>query len=99
MADFAEALPFDAVLASGEPAAAWHNRYPVEWARLNREALDEAGRLDDALVFHRSGFTTTPAYAGMLWEGDQAVTWDRFDGLASAVHVTSQLRPTAAPRP
>ena len=57
MADYAEALPFDAVLASGEPAAAWHNRYPVEWARLHREALEEAGRLPDALVFHRSGFT------------------------------------------
>jgi alpha-glucosidase len=86
MADFAEALPFDAHLASGEPAAEWHNRYPVEWARLNREALEEAGRLDDALVFHRSGFTTTPAFAGMLWEGDQTVTWDRFDGLRSALH-------------
>ena len=86
MADFAEALPFDARLASGEPATAWHNRYPVEWARLNREALQEAGRLDDALVFHRSGFTTTPTYAGLLWEGDQTVTWDGFDGLASALH-------------
>jgi len=86
MADFAEALPFDARLASGEPASAWHNRYPVEWARLNREALEEAGKLDDALVFHRSGFSTTPSYAGMLWEGDQTVTWDRFDGLTSALH-------------
>jgi len=86
MADFAEALPFDARLASGEPAAAWHNRYPVEWARLNREALEEAGRLDDTLVFHRSGFASTPSFAGMLWEGDQTVTWDRFDGLRSALH-------------
>jgi alpha-glucosidase len=86
MADFAEALPFDAVLASGEPAAAWHNRYPVEWARLHREALEEAGRLDDVLVFHRSGFTTTPTFSGMQWEGDQAVTWDRFDGIRSALH-------------
>ena len=86
MADFAEALPFDARLASGEPAVTWHDRYPVEWARLNREALEEAGRLDDVLVFHRSGFTTTPSFAGMLWEGDQTVTWDRFDGLRSALH-------------
>ena len=86
MADFAEALPFDAVLASGEDAAAWHNRYPVEWARLNREALEAAGMLDEALVFHRSGFTTTPAFSGMQWHGDQTVTWDRYDGLASALH-------------
>jgi alpha-glucosidase len=86
MADFGEALPFDAVLASGEPPAAWHSRYPVEWARLNREALEEAGALDATLVFHRSGFTATPAFSGMQWEGDQAVTWDAFDGMASGLH-------------
>ncbi|MBP7125740.1 alpha-glucosidase [Myxococcota bacterium] len=86
MADFAEALPFDAVLASGELASRWHNRYPVEWARLNREALEEAGMVPEALVFHRSGFTGTPAFSGMQWEGDQTVTWDRFDGLRSALH-------------
>ena len=86
MADFGEALPFDAVLASGEPPAAWHDRYPVEWARLNREAVAEAGRQDDVLVFHRSGFTGTSGVAPMLWVGDQTVTWDGYDGLASAVH-------------
>jgi len=86
MADFAEALPFDAVLASGESAARWHNRYPVEWARLNREALEEAGAWAETLVFHRSGFTDTPSFSRMQWEGDQTVTWDRFDGLRSALH-------------
>lgn len=45
MVDFSEALPFDAVLASGVSAAACHNRYPVQWMRLNREAIDETGRL------------------------------------------------------
>ncbi|HOU54210.1 MAG TPA: alpha-glucosidase [Myxococcota bacterium] len=86
MADFGEALPLDAVLASGEPAARWHNRYPVEWARLNREALEEAGVASEVLVFHRSGFMTTASFSGMQWEGDQTVTWDRFDGLRSALH-------------
>ncbi len=86
MADFGEALPFDAVLASGVPAADWHNEYPVQWARLQREALEEAGRLDDVLVFHRSGFTATPTFSGMQWEGDQTVTWDRFDGMRSALN-------------
>lgn len=86
MADFAEALPFDGVLASGEDAAAWHNRYPVEWARLNHQALEAAGALDRTLVFHRSGFTRTPEFSGMQWHGDHTVTWDRYDGLASALH-------------
>jgi alpha-glucosidase len=86
MADFAEALPFDGVLASGEGAAGWHNRYPEEWARLNREALEEAGVLDQAMVFHRSGFTRTPSYSGMQWHGDNTVTWDRYDGMESALH-------------
>src|SRR5207302_8131675 len=38
MADFGEWLPWDGKIAAPEGAAAWHNRYPVEWARLNREA-------------------------------------------------------------
>ena len=33
----------------GDPAA-WHNRYPEEWARVAREAIEETGRADD-IVF------------------------------------------------
>jgi alpha-glucosidase len=86
MADFAEALPFDATLESGANAAAYHNRYPVEWMRLNREAVEEAGRLGDVLVFNRSGSARTPAYSMLLWQGDQLTTWDKYDGLVSALH-------------
>ncbi len=39
MCDFGEYLPFDSKLFSGEDPAAYHNRYPEEWARLVREAL------------------------------------------------------------
>jgi len=86
MADFAEALPFEAVMADGEHGDVWHNRYPVEWARLNREAVTEAGRLGDVLVYNRSGHTATPGAALLMWEGDQLVTWDKYDGLVSALH-------------
>ena len=86
MADFAEALPFDAVMADGASGADWHNRYPVEWARLNREAVEEAGRLGDVHVFHRSGHSLSPRYALSLWQGDQLTTWDEYDGLISSVH-------------
>jgi len=86
MVDFGEALPFDAHLASGVSAASYHNRYPVEWMRLNREAIEEAGKLGDILTFNRSGFTRTPAHSLMVWEGDQLTTWDKYDGMVSALH-------------
>lgn len=85
MADFAEALPFDAKLASGVAAASYHNQYPVDWARLHREVVEEAGRLGDVLVWNRSGGTRSPRYSLMLWEGDQLTTWDKFDGIKSAL--------------
>lgn len=85
MADYAEAMPFDGVLASGEDPAVWHNRYPVEWAKLHREAREETGLGSEILVFHRSEFTRTSQYIGVQWLGDQSVTWDNFDGIKSAL--------------
>ncbi|MEZ4380185.1 MAG: alpha-glucosidase [Nannocystaceae bacterium] len=85
MADFGEALPYDAALASGEPAASFHNRYPVEWAALNRAAVDAASDGDQLVFFTRAGFTRSPGASTLFWEGDQLVTWDAHDGLKSAV--------------
>jgi alpha-glucosidase len=84
MADFGEALPYDARLADGDAKQA-HNAYPEEWARLNRELLQEVGREEDVVFFMRSGFTRSPRYATLFWLGDQMVSWDEFDGLKSAV--------------
>ncbi|MEU3308562.1 alpha-glucosidase [Nocardiopsis sp. NPDC055551] len=83
MADFAEGLPLDAVLHDGDPKE-WHNRWPVEWARLNQEARETAG-IPDALVFHRSAGAGSAAHAGLFWAGDQLVTFDRHDGFGSAI--------------
>lgn len=85
MADFCEALPFDAVLHSGISGATYHNQYPVDWAKLNSEAIAEAGREGDIVFFNRAGFTRSPAYSTLFWEGDQMVTWDKQDGLKSAI--------------
>ncbi len=85
MADFGEALPTDAVLASGADPDPYHNRYPEEWARLNREALARTGQLGEALFFCRSAFTHSPAYTTLFWTGDQTVTWDAQDGLKTVV--------------
>lgn len=85
MADFGEGLPYDAVLHSGESAAAYHNRYPEEWAEVNREAIREAGRGDEIVFFNRSGFTRSPGKSTLFWLGDQLVSWDGYDGMESAV--------------
>ena len=84
MADFGEALPMDAQLAGAE-AKTYHNQYPEEWARLNREVLEERGTWDDSLVFSRSAFTKSPGIARLFWLGDQMVSWDGYDGMRTAL--------------
>lgn len=84
MADYGEALPLEAHLYSSEPAAEAHNRYVEEWARLQSEILAE-NPAAQALVFLRSGFTRSPRWAPLFWQGDQSVSWDGDDGLRSAV--------------
>jgi alpha-glucosidase len=89
MADFGEALPCEGVQLHDKSApCSYHNRYPVEWARLNWEAAEEAGVADDVLIFSRSGYTTSPGVARLFWLGDQLHTWDEHDGFASAVTAT-----------
>lgn len=85
MADFGEALPFDGKLYGDAKPAEWHNRYPVEWAEVNREAIEEAGRGDDVVFFNRSGFSQSPKFSTLFWLGDQMQTWDEYDGIKSAV--------------
>jgi alpha-glucosidase len=63
MHDFGEALPFIGKLHGGADPAVWHNRYPEEWARVAREAIEEANRGDDIVFFDRSGFTKSPGIA------------------------------------
>jgi Alpha-glucosidases, family 31 of glycosyl hydrolases len=85
MHDFAEALPFDAVLASGDAGSSYHNQYMVEWVKLGREAVQEAGMEGEIVFFNRAGYTRSPAYTTLFWEGDQMVTWDEHDGFKSAI--------------
>jgi alpha-glucosidase len=84
MGDFGEGLPLDARIHTGD-AASYHNRYPEEWARLQREAVREAGRSDDVVYFSRSGFTRSPGLTRLFWAGDQLTTWDEHDGLKSSI--------------
>ncbi|XP_015068243.1 uncharacterized protein LOC107012823 [Solanum pennellii] len=95
MADFGEGLPVDACLYSGEDPIAAHNRYPELWAKINREFVDEwksthVGKEgedpEESLVFFmRAGYRDTPKWAMLFWEGDQMVSWQKNDGIKSAV--------------
>ena len=69
MADFGEYLPVDCVLHNGDPKEL-HNYWPVLWAKLNREAVEEYGK-EDIMFFMRSGYVGIQTYAPVLWNGDQ----------------------------
>lgn len=69
MADFGEYLPSDCVLHDGDPKKL-HNLWPVMWAKLNREAIEEYGK-DGVFFFTRSGYTGIQTYAPIMWNGDQ----------------------------
>lgn len=85
MADFGEALPFDAKLFGDSAPMLWHNRYPVEWAKVNRNAIQSANRASDITFFSRSGFTQSPGVSTLFWLGDQLQSWDEYDGIKTAV--------------
>ncbi|MEI1279942.1 alpha-glucosidase [Leptospira venezuelensis] len=85
MADFGEWLPTDAVLFSKESSELYHNRYPVEWARLNREAIQEAGKEGQIVFFTRAGYSYSNKYSTSFWAGDQMVSWGRHDGIVSSL--------------
>lgn len=85
MADFGEWLPYDAKLFSGIDAKIYHNIYPVDWAKVNREAIKEAGKEGKIVFFTRAGYSYSNAYSTLFWEGDQMVSFGTNDGLPSAI--------------
>jgi alpha-glucosidase len=77
MADYGEWLPTDAQLFSKEDAEAAHNRYPVDWQKLNERVLG-----DDQLAFVRSGYLGSQKIAHqVVWGGDQLTEFKATDGL------------------
>lgn len=85
MADFGEWLPTDAVLHSGISAKNYHNIYPVDWARINREAIKEAKKEKEIVFFTRAGYSYSNAHSTLFWLGDQMVSFGENDGLPSTV--------------
>lgn len=91
MADFGEYLPTDCVLYSGEDPELAHNTWPARWAKLNREAVEESGKLGEIMFFTRAGFTETPKYSTMMWNGDNHVDFSMDNGLPSVVPASLSL--------
>ncbi|MBK7862428.1 MAG: hypothetical protein IPJ65_28225 [Archangiaceae bacterium] len=80
MADFGEWLPADAVLASGEDPLLAHNRYPLEWDKLNAEVLG-----DDKVFFTRSGWFGSNEVTPVVWAGDQRTDFQADDGMPTII--------------
>jgi len=91
MADFGEYLPQDTVLADGTPGMLAHNPWPALWAKLNFEAVQEAGKLDQVTFFMRAGYTGSQKWCPLMWAGDQNVDWSLDDGLASVIPAALSL--------
>jgi alpha-glucosidase len=91
MADFGEYLPHDVVLHDGSSGMVAHNAWPALWARVNREAVEEAGKLGEIVYFMRAGFTGSQKDCLMMWAGDQNVDWSKDDGLPSVIPAALSL--------
>ena len=91
MADFGEYLPTDCVLFSKENPELVHNTWPARWARLNRELLEETGKLGEIMFFTRAGYSETPRYSTMMWNGDNHVDFSMDFGLPSVIPATLNL--------
>ncbi|MBR3737429.1 MAG: alpha-glucosidase [Eubacterium sp.] len=85
MADFGEYLPTDCVLFSGENPELVHNTWPAIWAKINREALEETGKLGEIMFFTRAGYSDTPRYSTMMWNGDNHTDFSIDFGLPSVI--------------
>lgn len=85
MADFGEWLPFDAKMHNGMSGELYHNIYPVEWAKVNREAIAEAKKEGQIVFFTRAGYSYSNKYSTAFWEGDQMVSFQDHDGLPSTI--------------
>ncbi|TXT53784.1 MAG: Sulfoquinovosidase [Promethearchaeota archaeon] len=85
MCDYGEYTPLNINPYSGMDPEAFHNLYPVLWAKANYEALKESNTLDKVTFFNRSGYTHSSRYVPIMWAGDQLVTWSIHDGIASVI--------------
>jgi alpha-glucosidase len=85
MADFGEYLPTDVRLHDGSDPMEAHNRWPVLWAKVNAQAIANAGKTGEAVFFMRAGFSGVQEHCPLLWAGDQCVDFSRHDGIGTVI--------------
>lgn len=93
MCDFGESVPLDAQVHGNLTAQQFHSQYPSLWGQLNADAIKKMRELselemcdsEDVVYFMRSGNARSPLATRLFWLGDQMVTWDAHDGLATVV--------------
>lgn len=89
MQDFGEQVQNGMHFDDGSTGAEMHNRYPVLFHRVTRDAIDSYERRHPGRriwFFTRSGYSGTPgsaAYEGANFPGDETTDWSRSSGLAS----------------
>lgn len=93
MADFAEWLPHDAVMADGSRGLDVHNAYPRAWQETVEQVLGEA----DATYFCRSGWARTSGVCPIVWLGDQRTSFDTDDGFPTVVPLALGLGASGVP--
>lgn len=91
MADFGEYVPTDAVLYSGVSAEIYHNQYAADWAKVNHDAVKEAGKEKEVTFFMRAAYTGSQKDSAMNWNGDQLVNWSFDQGFATVIPGTISM--------
>lgn len=71
MSDFGEYAPLTAhYLNAQKDSVTEHNRNPLTWAQVNKDAIKKAGKEDEIVWFLRAGCTMVPGAAQLFWMGD-----------------------------
>ena len=107
MADFTEWAPVDVALADGSDPWLFHNRYPLRFQEVAREALSGAHADVDGeapnnwTYFARSGWASvnggTGGIAPTLWGGDQNTNWEYDDGYPTVVPIAAHVGLSGVP--
>jgi alpha-glucosidase len=87
MHDYGEYLSADpnTKIYSKIPPEEYHNYYPVEFARVVYDTLNEEHKLDEVFVFNRSGFSHVAQYMMCYFSGDQLEDWNEINGIPTVI--------------
>ena len=87
MHDYGEYLPADTdtKIHSEMSPEEYHNYYPVEFAKVVYEVLNEEKKLDEIFVFNRSGFSHASKYMMCYFSGDQLEDWNEINGIPTVI--------------